>query len=234
MFKYIYDTRYCDFKDFDTIKPGSVLDAIQEAAIRNSEDCGFGIDALRSMNRAWILQGLNVRFETTVRTHAPIETYTAVKNMKGVLSERGCVLCQNGQTVAKSIANWCLLDTEKMRLCRIPKEMTDTYKIHDFKDDFFAYERPEIIEDAPPVYQIRVCNKEIDTNRHLNNQKGAELLLDALPFDFELRNIKLFYPSPAYLGDELWVCVNEIENGYYVHLKNKDNTVCVAGTFENK
>ena len=234
MFKYTYDIRYCDYKDFDTVKPGTVLDAIQEVAIRNSEERGYGIGALRNMGRAWLLQGINVQFEKNVSTHMPLETYTAVKSLKGVLSERGCILKQGGETVAKSIANWCLLDTDRMRLSRIPSEMTQAYESYNFDDEFFTYRRPEIYENAPAKYTVRVSNKEIDTNRHLNNQKGAELLMDALPFDFEIKNIKIYYPSPAYLGEELQVCIKELENGYYVHLKKADNTVCVVGTFENK
>ncbi len=233
MFKYTYETHYSDFRDFDTIKKSSLLEIIQEVAIRNSEESGFGVNALRNMNRAWLLQGIDVSFEKNAATHIPIEAYTAVKSLKGVLSDRGSVLMQNGEVIAKSIANWCLLDTERGRLARIPKEMTEAYEYYDFDDDsFFAYVRPELIEDAPHMYTIRVCNKELDTNKHLNNQKGAELLMDALPFDFEIKNMKIYYPNPAYLGQELSVCVKEIENGFYVHLKNDENTICVAGTFE--
>ena len=233
MHKYIYDIRYCDYKDFDTVKTSTVLDAVQEAAIRNSEQCGFGIEVLREKNVAWLLQGINLSFEKQVSTHFSLEVFTAVKNMRGVLSERGCTISQNGENVAKSIANWCLFNTQKKRLVRIPAEMIKSYDCYDFGDDFFTYVRPEICEDAQEKYTIRVANKEIDTNKHLNNQKGAELLMDALPFDFEIKNIKIFYPNQAYLGEELSVCVKEIENGYYVHLKNKENNICVVGTFEN-
>ena len=233
MFKYNYEIRYSDYKDFDTIKKSSLLEIIQEAAIRDSEKNGFGVNALRNMNRAWLLQGVDVRFEKNALTDAPIEARTAVKSLKGVLSERGTVLMQNGEVIAKSIANWCLLDTERGRLARIPMEMTDAYEHCDFDGDgFFTYDRPEIIEDAPHMYTIRVCNKELDTNKHLNNQKGAELLMDALPYDFEVGSMKIHYPNPAYLGQELSVCVKERENGYYVHLKNSEGRICVAGTFE--
>ena len=233
MYKYVYEIRYSDYKDFDTIKISSVLNAIQEVAIRNSEDAGFGISKLREMDRAWLLQGINVRFEKAVKTSSYIEAYTAVKRLHGVLSERGCVIKQNGELVAKSIANWCLLDTKRMRLAKVPEEMTNSYEHYDFENDsFFTYVRPEIVEDAPSMYKVRVCNKELDTNKHLNNQKGAELLMDALPFDFEIKEIRLIYPNSAYLGEELDVCVAEIENGYYVHLKNQDGKVCVAGIFE--
>ena len=235
MFKYIYDIRYCDYKDFDNVKTSTILNAIQEVAIRNSEYAGFGIEKLRGMDRAWLLQGMNVRFEKRIKISASIEAYTAVKSLKGVVSERGSVIKQNGEVVAKSIANWCLLDTKRMRLAKVPEEMTNAYEHYDFDDDiFFTYERPEIMEDAPSIYKVRVSNKELDTNKHLNNQKGAELLMDALPFDFEIKEIRLIYPNSAYLGEELDVCVSEIENGYYIHLKNKDGKVCVAGTFECK
>jgi len=234
MFRYDYNIRYSDYKDFETVKISTLLEVIQEVAILNSASCGFGIDVLRKMGRAWLLQGINVRIESPVSTHYPLVANTAVKSLKGVLSERGTIIEQNGTPIAKSIANWCLLDTDRMRLARIPREMTDSYEHYDFDDEFFNYVRPEILEDVPEVYKIRVCNKELDTNKHLNNQKGAELLMDALPFDFTIKDIKLFYPNPAYLGEELAVCVKETENGYYVHLKNSENTVCVVGTFENK
>ena len=233
MYKYSYEPRYSDYKDFDTIKISSLLEIIQEAAIRNSEESGFGVNTLRNMNRAWLLQGIDVRFEKNAVTDSPIEACTAVKSLKGVLSERGTVLMQNGKVIAKSIANWCLLDTERGRLARIPKEMTDAYVHCDFDaDSFFTYIRPELIEDAPHMYTIRVFNKELDTNKHLNNQKGAELLMDALPYDFDIKNMKIHYPNPAYLGQELSVCVKETPNGYYVHLKNSEGLICVAGTFE--
>ncbi len=234
MFRYDYNIRYSDYKDFETVKTSAILEVIQEAAILNSASCGFGIDNLRSINRAWLLQGINVRIENPVSTNYPLVANTAVKSLKGVLSERGTIIEQNGKTVVKSIANWCLLDTERMRLARIPREMTDSYEHYDFGDEFFSYVRPEIIEDAPEMYKILVSNKELDTNKHLNNQKGAELLMDAIPFDFDIKDIKLYYPNPAYLGEELSVCVKKTQNGYYVHLKNTDGAVCVAGIFENK
>ena len=72
MFKYNYEIRYSDYKDFDKVKTSSILEVIQEAAIRDSEANGHGIEKLRSMDRAWILQGINVRIEKPVSTHFPL------------------------------------------------------------------------------------------------------------------------------------------------------------------
>ncbi len=232
MFTHTYETRYGDYKDYETIKPGTVLDIIQDVSTRDSARCGYGIEELRELKMAWLLQGINVHFEKTVRISDGIEVCTAVKSIKGATSERGCILKQNGEAVAKSIANWFIFDTEKQRVRKIPAEMAVVYEIHDFKDDFFEFVKPDICEIETPEYTVRVSNKDIDTNKHLNNQKGADILMDALPFDFDFNDIKLLYKKPAFLGDELEVCIKPIENGFYVHTQTKEKEICVAGTFE--
>ncbi len=234
MFTKTYEMRYSDYKDFDTIKVSSVLDIVQEISTAHSAHLGYGIDKLRSMGVAWLIQGVKLHLEKPVSTAYPLEAYTAVKSTGGATSERGCIIKQNGETVAKTISNWFLFDAEKGKIARISPEMQVAYPIYDFDDEFFSYKKPELIKDAPKVYEIRVSNKEIDTNRHLNNQKSAELLMDALPFDFSFTDMKVLYKKPAYLGDELDVCLCETDKGYYVHLADNDGNICVAGSFERE
>lgn len=232
MFTLEYETRYGDYKDFYTVKPSSVLDIIQDISTKDSARCGYDMDTLKSMNIAWLMQGINVQFVKPVRTHLPLEVSTAVKTLKGATSERGCFIKQNGETVAKSVANWFIFNTEKMRIGRITPEMTRAYEFYEFEDEFFEYKKAPVLEIEKPEYRVRIANKEIDTNMHLNNQKGAELLMDALPFDFCFNNIKMIYKKQAHLGDELEVCRKEIPGGYYVHMQTKEKEICVAGTFE--
>lgn len=233
MFEFEHKIRYCDYKDFDTVKVSTALELIQEAAIQDSNQFGYPIEKLREMNLAWLLLGYNVHFNKKISTHLPITTFTAVKSMKAATSVRGAVLYQGGEIVAKSIANWFMFDTEKMKPARIPEGMLTCYGDYDYDDDFFNYKKPEILEIENPCYTIRVSNKEIDTNRHLNNEKGAELLMDALPFDFFFTDMSIIYKNQARLGDVLGVCIKELKNGYYVHLETENKEVCVAGTFLN-
>ena len=232
MYTKIYETRYGDYKDFESIKPSTLMDVVQDVSVAHSATCGYGLYDLRDMKLAWFLHGIKVRFVKPISTAFPIEAFTAVKSMRGMISERGCRLLQNGEVVAKTIADWFLFDVAAGRPCRMPKEMLTAYPPFDFDgDEFFRYAKPTLL--SPPIaYSVRVSNKEIDTNKHLNNQKSAELLMDALPFEFSFTDMNVLYKQAAYLGDELDVCVAEIENGYYVHLQAKDGTVCVAGTFE--
>ena len=233
MYTYTYETRYGDFKDFETIKKGSVIDIIQDISTKCSEECGFGMFKLRDMQRAWLLKGINIHFDKEIKTFTPITVETAVKPLKGATSHRCCLIYQEGEVRAKSIAEWFLFDTENLRPIRIPPELAEAYEVVDFEDEFFTFRKAEIITDAPVLYNVKVLNKDIDTNKHLNNQKSADMLMDALPFEFEFNNINLLYKKQAYLGDELEVCVNQTENGYYVHLQTKEKEICVIGNFTN-
>ncbi len=231
MFEKRYEFRYSDYKNFDLVKPAAILDIVQDIAIKHSTDKNYGLLKMRNLKLAWLIQGISMHFEKPVSPDFNITAYTAIKNMRGATSERGCIIMQNGEVVAKTITNWFLFDCERLRPCRIPEDIANAYEIHDFKDDFFTYTKPELME-ADKVSSITVSNREIDTNNHLNNQKSAEILMDALPTDFIFSDMTVFYKRPAYLGDELELCLKEINNGFYVHLQTKEKEICVAGTFE--
>lgn len=233
MFSMNYETRYGDYKNLDTIKTGAVLDIVQDVSTVDSKNRGFDILKMHELKMAWLLQGINVYFIKPVKTMVPIEAFTGVQQIGGAKSERGCILKQNGEVVVKTIACWFLSDLVNKRPCRIPKEMLEVYEKYDFEDEFFKYHKPEVYDISDAAYSIKVSNRDIDTNGHLNNEKGAEILMDALPYDFECNHINLLYKKESYLGDTLGVCIKEIEHGYYVHLINKNNEICVVGVFEN-
>ncbi len=234
LFTKIYEMRYSDYKNFDTLKVSSVLDIIQEVSTAHSGHLGYDINKLRQLGIAWLIKGIDVHFESAASTKYPLEASTAVKSTGAATSERGSIIRQNGKVVAKAIATWFLFDSQKGKIAKIPPEMQNAYPLQDFNDDFFSYTKPVIIKGAPCVYTIRVSNKEIDTNMHLNNQKSAELLMDALPFDYEFTDMKILYKKPALLGDELHLCREKTDKGYYVHLAATDGEICVAGTFEKE
>ncbi|MBQ8551136.1 MAG: hypothetical protein IKL44_06155 [Clostridia bacterium] len=233
MFTQNYTLRYGDYKDFESVKPSALLDVIQDVAIRNSEHCGYGLYKMRELNMAWLLQGINLHIDRLPHPAREITVKTAVRDMKGVVSDRGTIIEQNGEICAKSVAAWFLFDGNRMRPVRIPEDMAAHYESCDFGDDFFNYKKPTI-SDAEELYTVRVCSSHTDTNNHLNNQKSAEMLLDALPGEFSFSDMSILYKKAAYPDDTLTVCRGEIENGYFVKLINKDGELCVAASFENK
>ncbi len=231
MFSKTYEPRYGDWKGDGGIKISSLLDMVQDAAVRHSDECGYGFEVLKKLNFAWLIHGIKTHFEKDISLSRPITVTTGVKNMRGFTSERCCEISQDGRIVGKTIANWFLFDTKESKPCRIPEEILSAYPVWELRDEFFTYKRPKSLE-CDRLRKIQISNKEIDTNLHLNNCKGAELLMDALPFEFSFTDMSVLYKKAAYLGDELYLCRKETEKGYYVHLEEVSGEISLAATFE--
>lgn len=231
MYSMDYEIHYNDYKDYERVKPIAAMELIQEIAVRDSDAMGFGVDVLRKKGLAWLLKGFNVHFEHQLSTHAPLSGFTGVQKNKASTSERGSIIRQNGEIAVKSIAEWFMFDANAGRPCRILPEMLEAYELYDFQDDFFKFKKPRSVSDASLKYEITVSNKDIDTNRHINNLKSAEILMDTLPFDFFFHDMSIIYKKQAYLGDVLGVCSAEFDGGYYASLVDKDGKVCVEANF---
>ncbi len=231
MYSHTYEPRYGDYKGNGDLKISSILDMVQDVAIRHSEKCGYGFDVLKELNFAWLVHGIKAHFEKGINPALPVTVTTGVKNMRGLTSERCARIMQGEKVVGKAITNWFLFDTKELKPSRIPEEIISAYPIWELDDEFFTYRRPKTLE-CERMRKVQISNKEIDTNYHLNNCKGAELLMDALPFEFSFTDMSVLYKKAAYLDEELYLCQKEIEKGYYVHLETEDGEICVAATFE--
>lgn len=234
MFEFLYETRYGDFKDFDNIKTATLLDIVQDISIKASEDAGYGIYNLHDKGLAWLMSGIKFKILKRVDTKNPILAKTGVHKMGGVTSNRGCILMQNGEVVAKSIANWFLMDIVDGKLAKIPREMLDAYPVHNFNDEFFLYKKPKFPEFSGEGESVKVCNRDIDTNCHLNNVKALEIMSDGISADFEFNTIEVLYKRESYLGDALTREVIKGDNGYFVALLGEDKDINVAAYIYNE
>lgn len=228
MTEFLYESRYGDLKDFDNIKVSSLLDIIQDISTKASEEVGYGLYDLRDRGVAWLLSGITFKLVKNADPRFPVFAQTGIQKMGAATSNRGCILLQNGEVVAKSIANWFLMDMKEGRIARITKEMMASYPYHDFGDEFFNYKKPKFPEFSGVGEAIRVSNRDIDTNRHLNNVKAVEIILDGVPFDYDFDTVDVLYKRESYLGDILIREVIKTDNGYYIALLGEDKEVNVC------
>ena len=233
MFEHKYELRFSDYIDFERTKPSALLDIVQDIAILHSDSLGFGMPALRERGLIWMMQGIKMHIACPALPRVDIKASTCPVGFKGVSSDRGTILEQNGKVFAKAVVSWFIFDLEKHTLGKIPADIASGYPIHDFGDPFFRYRKPLLPDEMKPLYTIRVTNRDLDVNGHLNNQKSAEMLLAALPLDFDLTDLNITYKKEVYAGSELSVCRCETEHGYAVALVNENGEICVAGIFEN-
>lgn len=227
-----YEFRYGDVKDFYSVKQSAILDVLQDVSTKHSADKGYDMIKLSEIGIAWLLKGWRLKFLSPVSPYSDIEVHTTVRKPKAVTSDRIYNIFQNGELKIKATAVWFTFDINEQKACKIPAGLGELY-MEEFVDDFENFVNPRECECNEVVEKILISQRDIDTNNHLNNQKSAEILMNALPVNFKFNTMTVQYKRAAYLGDTLTLEALKTENGYYAHLKNQHGEICVVGIFEN-
>ncbi|CAK1221783.1 acyl-[acyl-carrier-protein] thioesterase [Fructobacillus cardui] len=114
----------------------------------------------------------------------------------------------NGEVIIDIDSLWALIDLETRRMQRLPEDLVVPYggqevrrldkmvKVDKIRDEDVQVRRP---------YQVRFL--DIDGNRHVNNSKYLEWMLDVLPFDFlkdhEATNLTIRYENEVHYGHQV-------------------------------
>ena len=115
MFEHTYELRFSDYIDFERTKPSALLDIVQDIAILHSDSLGFGMPALRERGLIWMMQGIKMHLDHPALPRVDIKASTCPVGFKGVSSDRGTILEQNG----KVFVSWFIFDLEKHTLGKI-------------------------------------------------------------------------------------------------------------------
>ncbi len=234
MFVKDYEFRYGDLDKNGNIRISTVLDVLQDAATRHSAEVGYDSRKLSEIKIAWLLEGWRVRIISSLDADCSATVKTGIMNLKSCESQRCYEVWQNGELKIIATADWFTVNTEKMRITRIPKECIDAFDKVDEPDNELHFERfkPETEID---VIDTRVVeNRDLDTNNHLNNVKSAEIIMDYLPDSFCPTEFTIRYRKELKKGEKIEVCHKITDNALCYEIKNSDGDACVMMRFNNE
>ncbi len=222
-----YEFRYGDLDINGNIKAGTVLDILQDIAVQHSNSVGYDSEKLGEMKIAWLLEGWRVRFDAPLRSRSKVTVKTGIMTLKACESNRGYEVWQDGERKIVATADWFTVNTEKMRITRIPAECIDAYEKVDEADNGLPFERFKPEADIEIIDTRTVENRDLDTNRHMNNVKSAELAFNYLPVDFCVSELVIRYRKELKKDEKFSVCQKAIDGGYLLELKNSEGEACV-------
>ena len=222
-----YEFRYGDLEKNGNIKISSVLDILQDAAVRHSAEVGYGTEKLAEMKIAWLLEGWRVRFDAPLHNRSIVTVKTGIMTIKSCESNRGYEVWQDGECKVIATADWFTVNTEKMRIARIPAECIEAFGRVDEPDNGLLYERFKPEAEITPIETRIIERRDIDTNNHMNNIKSVEVLLGYLSDEYSVKELAVRYRKELVCGEEVTVCSKETENGYSLELKNTAGDSCV-------
>jgi acyl-ACP thioesterase len=210
--------------DFNGIaKTSSILKYVQTAAQCQLTEGGMSYDNLKADNKAFILSKLKLEVMKPLCTYAPLTAITYPCESRGYSFLRCYELKSDGETVARAISVWALVNTETRSLVKVNDFNLDLPILPQNGLVIGSMKMPSTLID---IGGYGVHYGDVDRNNHMNNTKYPDMYSNFLPLAGKMiSSITISYLNEAQIGEKLRVQRAE-ENGiYYFRTVRSDGKV---------
>jgi len=227
MFEKIYEFRYSDLNRYSNIKESTVLDLFQDISGLHVTQVGLPPEKLAEMSMVFLLEGWHVRFDEPLSRNSNVTVTTGIMEMTSLRSTRKYEIFQNGKCAVTGTAVWYAINTDKMRIMRVPDELFGMFDCIDEEDNGLPYISLRPSTEHTLVGEKKIENRDLDTNHHLNNVKSVEIALDFLPDDFKITELCVKYRKEILKGETIKIYSHSSEEGTFLEIVNENGDVCV-------
>ncbi len=204
------------------LKVSSIFNYMQNSAAAHADSMHFGFKDLYKKGLLWVLSWVKIEFEDYPKFEDSIKVETWPKGHYKLYALRDFLLKDSGDNIfSRATTAWLLINAETKRitdLSALPGDIPYQTELHALK------ELPSkiVAGGKESVLTERIRYSDIDVNRHVNNAKYIESILDCYPEDHHMTNkiksIKISFLSETKFGDELEFRIdkNAGENGAHI------------------
>ncbi len=194
-----------DSSQYATI--ASILNYLQDTAISHSTSVGLGVNDLISVGACWVLSRWSLIIEKYPIIDERITIETWPWRMERFYAWRDFLIKNsNGEVIVKASSLWIYIDIAKRRPIRIPDEYS---KIYGLEQDIKSIENPfsdfDVSATSSACLEFSVRRSDIDTNRHVNNSRYIEWILEAVPAriydNYRIKSLEIIYRKETRYGN---------------------------------
>lgn len=204
MYSFNARVRYSEVGGDRRLSVPGIINYLQDCSTFQSEDLRMGIDYLEQSHRAWWLSSWQIVVDRYPRLGEEIVVSTWPYDFKGIYGYRNFTICdKQGDYLVKANSIWFLFDTKAGHPVKVEEKDIRGYQAgEDEKLDMeYAPRRIGLPGEYEAGEPVTVALHHIDTNRHVNNAQYVAVAREALPENFEIREIRVEYKKAAVLGD---------------------------------
>ncbi|CAK7073376.1 MAG: hypothetical protein DELT_02002 [Desulfovibrio sp.] len=184
----------------------SVCDYMQEAAGNHAALLGLSIERLHSEGVAWVLARMRLLPERLPKVHETIEVITWPVGVEGLQYRRDfLVRGEDGAVLMRAVSHWVVVSLATRKVGRVPAFIAA--KALDNAETVMPDEKRRLAE-VPAAYETGVFTarlSDIDRNRHVNNVRYTDWLLESVPVpareSLRLADMEITYRAESYAGD---------------------------------
>ncbi|GAB6168776.1 thioesterase [Clostridium carnis] len=203
----------------------TLINILCDVGTTQSEILGGGIEYLIDRNMAWVFYQYNIKVNRYPKCGEKIKAETKPIGFKKFYALREYkIYDSNGNIIVEAEAIFFLINIEKRKTMRVPKEQYDIYGLDGDMKESFKIERLERLQEPMFEKDFEARYSDIDFNRHVNNTKYIEWAIDSLPIDilnnYKLESIKVTFEKECIYGSKINVfsSYREEEEGYLTTL----------------
>jgi acyl-ACP thioesterase len=191
---------------FYNMKVSEILNCMQDAASAHATQIGVGYQEMLAARLFWVLSWVRLEFSHFPTFGNRITIRTWPKCPYGMLSLRDFQLLTDGGEFCRASSGWLVVDLQSGKavpLTRLPYVIpySPEQVALDILPEKFNFTVPAITATRPIRYS------DLDVNRHVNNARYAEFLMDAYPLEhhqnFQLQNLTISYLQESKFGNVL-------------------------------
>ncbi len=228
---------FYDLSQYEEALPMTMLRLLQETAGDHHFPVNENIIDLYRKNLGWVLLSGVMQFERYPKYKEEIVIRTWMSQFKSIRGIReNYIYDKSGQIIGRSKGLWLFFDIEKRRPVAIPDKFKDIWGINpEVSVDFNLAEKLPVLSDGEFMDVIKVKKFDIDANKHVNNIRYFQWLIEVIPNKVMKENF-LFqidgrFQHEANYGDQLIIYTKIVEmDREFLHtvFDLTTNKVCVT------
>ena len=229
MFRKKYIIQSIDIDEFGLLKLSALFKYIQLVAGDAIEDSGIGQKVLLQKGLLWVLTRVGIQINKWPKWQDEICISTYPNDNKKFIYPRHFVISdKEGNVLIKIVSTWAIIDSFTRRLSIFDLSQFNDFITESHDDELPLPEKLFIKDDIIPVYSHTVRYTDCDTNKHLNNTRYIDLILDVNSSSFYKENIVTYFQIQYEFECREFDEIHLYKNNNYVVGKVGDKTSFVA------
>lgn len=208
-YNFVAEPFHCDFTKHLFI--GHLGNNLLNAADFHSNDRGYGVNYLNSVNKTWVLSRLSVELDKIPAIYEDFVVETWIDSVMRYFTNRNFKITnKDGYVYGYGKSIWAMIDTTTRQPVDILKTSNETiseYLEADYANPIKKSSRVKLDDDLKLQQSILTTYSDIDINEHVNSIKYIEHILDLFPIEYykkyRIKKFDIAYIMESHNNDKL-------------------------------
>ena len=222
LFEETVKIRYSEMDCDMVLKPGAMLQFLQDLASDNAEQLDFGYSYIRKQNLAWFLLKYRLEFDDYPEKIYDLTIKTEPRGYNRMFAYRDFYIYHQGKPIGRAASTWTLVDLNTKSMASAAEVLSSNkyMYLNEKREGDLVYGKIRLPEkfDIEKTFEVRF--DDLDVNKHVNNANYIVWAIEPLDFDYrrshKLKTVDMMFKKEITYGSKVLSKV-AINNNTTIH-----------------